>query len=184
MGIDHSSTAEQHLPPPLATESNGEKSMIKTPSFTFNRRQTTKAMLFVAVMIANIAGSIPASAYDDGFYVDTTKSGFHSVQIGTDFTDFGWFLLLPPGSYIANASAVLANTSRDGVSHPVDCRFTVGGIIKGEIARGMLSSTNEFISLPLTWLKYQGNSKARNSMQSRHVKCGCFAGQPYHGHPR
>jgi hypothetical protein len=104
-------------------------------------------------------GSGDAKAKDDdkghkgqtrGFYVEGFLNGA-SVNIGTDFTEIQKFSSLPPGSYIANASAVLASSGSPEF-HFVDCIFTIGGTIKGELARGVVGGTGSggFVSLPLT----------------------------------
>jgi hypothetical protein len=83
-----------------------------------------------------------------GFFVSGIPGG-GAINIGTDFTEIQKFSSLPPGSYIANASAVLASNGPD--LRLVDCGFTVGGTLQGELARGMVGGApNNFVSLPLT----------------------------------
>jgi hypothetical protein len=102
-------------------------------------------------------GSIAAKVKDDnkghkdqtrGFFV-TGIPGGGAINIGTDFTEIQRLSSLPPGSYIANASAVLASSGPD--LRLVDCIFTAGGTFQGELARGMVGgAANNFVSLPLT----------------------------------
>jgi hypothetical protein len=83
-----------------------------------------------------------------GFFVSFIPGGA-AVNIGEDFTEIQKFSALPPGSYIANASAVLASNGPD--LRLVDCVFTTGGTFQGELARGVVGGgANNFVSLPLT----------------------------------
>ena len=78
----------------------------------------------------------------------TADFPFESIFIGTDFTEIQ-HMSLPPGNYLANASAVVA--SNDPQFHEVDCFFTVNGGVQGTEARGLVGGTlNNFHSLPLT----------------------------------
>jgi hypothetical protein len=96
----------------------------------------------------------PLAAIDDirptrGFFVSGFPSGA-TVAIRRTFTEIQKFSSLPPGKYIANASAVLA--SNDAELRFVDCIFTINRAIRGELARGMVGGTgrDNFVSLPLT----------------------------------
>ncbi|HKF95971.1 MAG TPA: hypothetical protein VKB96_15540 [Gammaproteobacteria bacterium] len=90
---------------------------------------------------------MPDAGATRGFYVQP-GGNFNSIFIGTDFTKFQR-LSLPPGNYIANASAVLA--SQDTNFHQVDCVFMIGGNIASEVASGTIGGNfGNFISLPLT----------------------------------
>jgi hypothetical protein len=83
-----------------------------------------------------------------GFFASGIPGG-GAVNIGTDFTEIQKLSSLPPGSYIANGSAVLASNGPD--LRLVDCSFTTGGTLRGELARGMVGgAANNFVSLPLT----------------------------------
>jgi hypothetical protein len=84
-----------------------------------------------------------------GFFVSGIPGG-GAVNIGTVFTEIQKLSSLPPGSYIANASAVLASSGPD--LRFVDCSFQTGGFNRGELARGMVGGGggNNFVSLPLT----------------------------------
>jgi hypothetical protein len=79
------------------------------------------------------------------------SGNFGLVSFGTDFTPFNErYTALPAGSYIANASIVVA--SNDPAYHFVDCAFQIGGITDGgHITRGIIGGTvNNFVTLPLT----------------------------------
>jgi hypothetical protein len=109
-------------------------------------------LVLAGVLIVSAVGSgVVAWATGTGPHAGGFVSGttFVSVVIGTDFTDIQTLPSLPRGSYLANASAVLA--SNDPAFHFVDCIFKVGGNIQGETARGIIGGTDtNFISLPLT----------------------------------
>lgn len=80
-----------------------------------------------------------------GFVASAFSQG--AVVIGTDFTEIQKLSSLPPGEYIVNASAVLASQSAD--LHYVDCAFTLGGNLQGNLTRGSVRGPNQFLSLPL-----------------------------------
>jgi hypothetical protein len=110
------------------------------------------AISFTLTVISTLIG-VPASAADNpnpihGFFA-YPNGGFGSIEITTDFTDIQR-LSLPPGKYIANASAQVATNSATPVS--VGCIFMIGGRIKGEPARTMVggTGTDNFASMPLT----------------------------------
>lgn len=114
---------------------------------------SARVLVLAGVLIASVVGSGVAAWADDdirptrGFFAREFGS---TVGIGTDFTEIQVFSSLPAGKYIANASAVLA--SNDPERRFVDCIFTIGGAIQGELARGMVGGTgfDNFVSLPLT----------------------------------
>ena len=81
-----------------------------------------------------------------GFFV---TGGGVSVPVGTGFTEIQK-LSLPPGKYIATASAVLS--TNDAAANPVSCIFMINGLIQGDASKGMVggTGTGDFVSLPLT----------------------------------
>jgi hypothetical protein len=85
-----------------------------------------------------------------GHYVDGFPNGGSTISIGTSFTEIQVYRGLPAGKYIATASAVLTANGTD--VHFVDCIFTIGGTIRGELARGMVGGNigDNNLSLPLT----------------------------------
>jgi hypothetical protein len=127
---------------------------------TLSSGRTLKTMLFAGVVLASVAGTAAAWAADrgsgrgrtDGFFA--SGLGGASVPISTDFPGTEVQVLsLPPGRYIANASAVL--TSDESEVRFVDCIFTLDGVIRGELIRGMVGGPpamplSNFLSLPLT----------------------------------
>jgi hypothetical protein len=82
-----------------------------------------------------------------GFFTPGPGGG---TFVGTAFTEISK-LSLPPGEYIANASAVLSFSGSQEL-HLVDCVFTIGERIKGEQARGAFAASvsGGFVTLPLT----------------------------------
>lgn len=86
-----------------------------------------------------------------GFYVDGFPNGGSTISVGTNFTEIQVYRGLPAGKYIATASAVLTANGSD--VHFVDCIFTVGGTIRGELSRGMVGGRigDNFLSVPLTF---------------------------------
>jgi hypothetical protein len=81
-----------------------------------------------------------------GFF---TAGASRVVTLGTGFSEITK-LELPPGDYIANVSAVFA-ASGDLV-RLLDCVFTVGGVPRGQLTRGMVGGVgpNNFTTLPHT----------------------------------
>jgi hypothetical protein len=109
-----------------------------------NPVQSTSGESGAALAANNDGGRGPAR----GFFASGIPGGA-AVNMGTDFTEIQKLTSLLPGSYIANASAVLASNGPD--LRLVDCSFTTGGTLRGELARGMVGGTaNNFVSLPLT----------------------------------
>jgi hypothetical protein len=125
---------------------------------TENARQPMKTMLFVGVLITSVVASVAVWAANDahdgkgqtrGFFASGFPNGA-TVALGTDFTEIQRLQSLPRGNYVANASAGLTSNYPDLLF--VDCVFTIGGFIQGDVARGMVGGTgiSNFVSLPLT----------------------------------
>jgi hypothetical protein len=81
-----------------------------------------------------------------GFF---TAGAHRVVTLGPDFREITK-LELPPGAYIANVSASFAASG--SLVRLIDCFFTVGGVQRGELTRGMIGGIgpNNFTMLPHT----------------------------------
>jgi hypothetical protein len=123
------------------------------------KRSISKVTFLVGALLASAGTGVAASAADSGrgpmqgfFVSDFPDGGFEfldgDLARAAEFTEIQ-VLSLPPGKYIANASAVLA--SNDVQLHLVDCTFTIGGVNQGALIRGMIGGDiNNFATLPLT----------------------------------
>jgi|SRR5919112_5597080 hypothetical protein len=98
--------------------------------------------------VAELATTTPGVTR--AFYVDGFPTGGFAF-IGTSFTQIQVFASLPAGKYIATATAVLA--ASDPEDRLVDCMFTINGMLKGGLIRGVLvgAPTNHYLSLPITF---------------------------------
>jgi hypothetical protein len=116
-------------------------------------RQIAKQLFRTGAVAAGILTTFNTLAADDrrlvrGFYVNAGFN-FHAVPLGEDFTKIEEISSLPPGNYIANASAVLASGGQD--IRFVDCRLKAGSNILSELASGRIGGidSNNFITLPI-----------------------------------
>lgn len=94
------------------------------------------------------ATTTSASAAIRGFFVGNNPTA-SAINIGTGFTVIQK-ISLPAGSYVATAMAVLA--SNDPEARLVDCMLAVGGVRRGQLARGMVGGlgANNFTTIPNT----------------------------------
>ena len=82
-----------------------------------------------------------------GFFVGNGPTGA-AISLGTGFSVIQK-ISLPPGSYVATGMAVVAAT--DPKLRSVDCSFAVGGLTRGQLARGMVGGgINTFATIPNT----------------------------------
>jgi hypothetical protein len=111
-----------------------------------------RVLILAGGLIANVGGGGGAAWAQEtrGFFADPGHGSWQSVNIGTNFTVIQRFSALPPGKYLAHASAVLA--SSDPLFRYVDCGFTIGRNLQSDLARGVVGGTgvDNFVSLPLT----------------------------------
>lgn len=109
----------------------------------------SRKVVYIAVAIALVAlVLIAAKKHGTVGYFAFPNGNWVTVKINAEFTKIQ-NLSLPPGSYIANASAVLS--SQDPSYVFVDCIFMLNSSIRGEPARAIMGGTyNNFTSLPLT----------------------------------
>jgi hypothetical protein len=109
----------------------------------------SRKVLYISIAISIVALIlIAAKKHGTSAYYALPCCNWGTVKINEEFTVIQ-NLLLPAGSYVANASAVLAADNTSDVS--VDCIFMLNSVIQGEAVRvTMGASFNNFASLPLT----------------------------------
>lgn len=97
-----------------------------------------RVLILAGGLIANVGGGGGAAWAQEtrGFFADPGHGSWQSVNIGTNFTVIQRFSALPPGKYLAHASAVLA--SSDPLFRYVDCGFTIGRNLQSDLARGVV----------------------------------------------
>jgi hypothetical protein len=111
----------------------------------------SRKVLYIAVAISLIALILIAAKKHGtiGYYASPTGN-WGTVKITEEFTPVQ-NLSLPPGSYIANASAVVSSEDLSSGYVHVDCIFMLHGFIRGEASRATVGGTvTTFITLPLT----------------------------------
>jgi hypothetical protein len=101
-----------------------------------------------------VSSEVTASAEATTATIGETRGFFTAgaarvVTLGTDLRQITK-LTLPPGSYVANVSAVFAASG--SLVRLIDCFFTVGGVPRGALTRGMVGGLgpNNFTTLPHT----------------------------------
>jgi hypothetical protein len=114
-----------------------------------------RVLVLVGMVIASgVGGGVAAWAADGGndqsltrgFFAFPGGDGWVTVNLGTEFTDLQR-LTLPPGKYIATATAALASN----ILTSVGCRLTIG-TLEGDFVQGVLGrDSNDFLALPLTF---------------------------------
>lgn len=104
-------------------------------------------MLLVANTAVTAVAADRARGLTQGFFTEGFHPDGQTVFIQTEFTEIQVFQSLPPGRYIANASAVILN--EDTEPRFVECIFTVGEFLLGDLASGTVGPGTT-ISLPLT----------------------------------
>lgn len=115
----------------------------------------TRALVMFCAVIAIVGGGKTAWAQDDdqgatrGFFASPQIGGWASVALDQQFRDIQR-LSLPPGRYVANATAQLA--SGDPNFHGVSCLLRVGDLIVSDAMQGLIGGgVNNFVTLPLTF---------------------------------
>lgn len=112
-------------------------------------------VLFTAACAVTLASERSARADDDdqggtrGFFASPQGGGgWASVVLDQQFRDIQR-LSLPPGRYVANATAALASGSPD--FQAVGCFFRVGEVFQGDTVQGLIGGgVNNFVTLPIT----------------------------------
>jgi hypothetical protein len=110
-----------------------------------------RALVLCSLFVASAMGSSTAAWAEqtEGFYVFPFGSDWHSVALDANFRVIQT-ISLPPGEYIANASAAL-ESSTQGQFLLVECVFMLNGAPLGELSRGLIGGgVNNFLTLPLT----------------------------------
>jgi hypothetical protein len=106
-----------------------------------------RAVVLSSLFVASALGT-GAAAADNGFYVFPSAASWGSVSLDANYKVIQ-DLALPPGRYIANASAALE--SGGGTFLLAECVLMLNGAVLGDISRGLIGgSVQNFLTLPLT----------------------------------
>jgi hypothetical protein len=111
----------------------------------------SRKVLYISVAISIFALILVAAKKPGtvGYYASPTGN-WGTVRITEEFTTVQ-NLSLPPGSYLANASAVVSSEELSSGYVNVDCIFMLNGLIQGELSRATVGGTvTTMATLPLT----------------------------------